>query len=127
MCLIQDGLTPLQLAKEKGLSEIVHLLKTGVPAQPGEWGREGGAHEWEGVGETLSEERVAGEQMMSMYYTPNHYADSYNIGAAAVTLALCYDGLHALTHEGSYLIQVLGRTERDKFQLYYIIAQVELI
>ena len=64
-----------------------------------------------GVGETSSEERVAGEQM-SMYTPPNHYADadSYNIGAAAVALALCYDKLHALTHEGSY--QVLVHEDR---------------
>ena len=31
---------PLKLAEEKGLSETVGLLKTGVPAQPGESGRE---------------------------------------------------------------------------------------
>ena len=41
MCLIQAGQTPLQLAEEKKHMEIVHLLKTGVPAQPaGEGGRE---------------------------------------------------------------------------------------
>ena len=61
------------------------------------------------MGETSSEERVAGEQM-SMYTPPNHYADSYDIGAAAATPALCCDGLHALTHEGSY--QVLVHEDR---------------
>ena len=41
MCLIQDGETPLQLAQKKKHMEIVHLLQTGVPAQPtGEGGRE---------------------------------------------------------------------------------------
>ena len=42
MCLIQAGKTPLQVAEEKKHMEIVHLLQTGVPAQPaGEGGREG--------------------------------------------------------------------------------------
>ena len=39
MCLIQAGKTPLQVAEEMKRMEIVHLLKTGVPA--GKGGREG--------------------------------------------------------------------------------------
>ena len=39
MCLIQAGKTPLKLAKKKKYKDIVHLLKTGVPAQPAGEGR----------------------------------------------------------------------------------------
>ena len=36
MCLIQAGKTPLQIAEEMKYSEIVALLRIGVPA--GMWG-----------------------------------------------------------------------------------------